>query len=51
VAGEITGSVNGYIYHGAVSSGRPAEHYVPRIVPGHSAAAVPMEAPLIIWQR
>jgi starch phosphorylase len=51
VAGEITGSVNGYIYRGEVSSGRPAEHYVPRIVPGHSAAAVPMEAPLIIWQR
>jgi starch phosphorylase len=51
VAGEITGAVNGYIYRGEVSTERPAGHYVPRIVPGHSAAAVPMETPLILWQR
>ncbi|MCG6970264.1 MAG: DUF3417 domain-containing protein, partial [Gammaproteobacteria bacterium] len=51
VTGEITGAVNGYIYRGVVSADRPAEHYVPRIVPGHSAAAVPMEAALILWQR
>ena len=51
VTGDITGSVNGYIYRGEVSTERPAEHYVPRIVPGHRAAAVPMEAPFILWQR
>ncbi|MGD8591528.1 MAG: alpha-glucan family phosphorylase [Gammaproteobacteria bacterium] len=51
VVSEITGAVNGYFYRGEVSTERPAEHYVPRIVPGHSAAAVPMETALILWQR
>jgi starch phosphorylase len=50
-AGEIPGAVNGYLYRGQVSAERPVEHYVPRIVPGHSAAAVPMECSLILWQR
>ena len=51
VTGEVTGAVNGYIYQGRVSTDRPAGHYVPRIIPGHGAAAVPMEAPLIFWQK
>jgi starch phosphorylase len=48
---EIPGSINGYIYGCEVSRDRPAEHYVPRIVPGHNAVAVPIEAPFILWQR
>jgi starch phosphorylase len=48
---DIPGSINGYIYGCEVSRDRPAEHYVPRIVPGHNAAAVPIEAPFILWQR
>lgn len=51
VSGGITGAVNGYLYQGEVAKDRPAERYVPRIVPGHRAAAVPMEAQFILWQR
>jgi starch phosphorylase len=51
VCGEIAGAVNGYIYHAEVSAQRPAGHYTPRIVPGHMAAAVPMEARFILWQQ
>jgi starch phosphorylase len=51
VGGEIAGAVNGYIYHAEVSSQRPPGHYTPRIVPGHMAAAVPMEAQFILWQQ
>jgi starch phosphorylase len=51
VSGKITGAVNGYIYHAEVSAQRPADNYTPRIVAGHMAAAVPMEAPFILWQQ
>lgn len=51
ISGEIAGAANGYIYRADVPADRPVEHYVPRVVPGHSAAAVPMEAPFILWQR
>jgi starch phosphorylase len=51
VSGDIPGAVNGYIYHAEVSAQRPAGHYTPRIVPGHVAAAVPMEAGFILWRQ
>jgi starch phosphorylase len=51
VSGDIPGAVNGYIYHAEVSAQRPAGHYTPRIVPGHLAAAVPMEAGFILWRQ
>jgi starch phosphorylase len=51
VRGDIPGAVNGYIYHARVSAQRPAAHYTPRIVPGHVAAAVPMEAGFILWRQ
>jgi starch phosphorylase len=42
---------NGYIYHGEVSSTRPATEYTPRVIPSHPGVAVPLETPLILWQR
>jgi len=51
VCGEIAGAINGYIYRAEVSAQRPAGYYTPRIVPGHVAAAVPMEARFILWQQ
>jgi starch phosphorylase len=47
----IPGTANGHIYAGEVEAGRPAQDYSVRIVPYHPAAHVPMELPLIAWQR
>jgi starch phosphorylase len=47
----IPGTANGYIYAGEVEAARPAQDYTVRIVPYHPAAQIPMELPLITWQR
>ncbi len=47
----IPGSLNGYIFAGAVTAKRPAQDYTPRIVPYHPDAQLPGELPLILWQR
>jgi starch phosphorylase len=48
---QITGAVNGYVYHATVPASRPAWHFTPRIIPHHPEARVPMELSLIRWQR
>jgi starch phosphorylase len=48
---QITGAVNGYVYHATVPASRPAWHFTPRIIPYHPEAHIPMEAALILWQR
>lgn len=48
---QITGAVNGYIYHATVQASRPAWHFTPRVIPYHPEARVPMEAALILWQH
>jgi len=47
---QLTGA-NGYIYHGEVSSTRPAADYTARVIPFHPGISVPLEAPFILWQR
>jgi starch phosphorylase len=47
----IPGSNHGYVYAGAVDASRPAEDYTVRAVPYHSDAFLPVELPLIAWQR
>jgi len=42
---------NGYEYDARIPAVRPADHYTPRLVPYHPAAAVPLEADHILWQR
>jgi starch phosphorylase len=46
----LAGSINGYLYTARVPASRPAQHYVPRIVPHHPEAMVPLEAGQILWR-
>lgn len=43
--------VGGYEYAARVPASRPAGDYTPRLVPYHSRARTPLEAPYILWQR
>jgi len=47
----IPGTLNGYLYGGEVALARPAQDYTVRVVPHHDEAHVPLEMPLIAWQR
>jgi glycogen phosphorylase len=38
-------------YVAAVPSDRPSEHYTPRAVPYHPDVSIPLELPLITWQK
>jgi starch phosphorylase len=44
-------SSNGNIYTGSAPADRPAEEYTVRIIPHCAGAAVPVELPLILWQK
>jgi glycogen phosphorylase len=46
---HLVGSANGFTYTTTISDTRPAADYTPRLVPQHSAALVPLEAPFILW--
>ena len=39
------------LYAADVPANRAAADYTARIVPGHPAVGVPLEAPYILWQR
>ena len=47
---EIHGA-NGYVFTASVSTSRPPAHFTPRVTAWHPEAVVPVEAPLIAWQR
>ena len=47
----IAGLVNAFIYRTTVETVRPAWNFTPRVVPFHPDARVPIELPLIAWQR
>jgi starch phosphorylase len=47
----LTGASNAYVYRATLPVGRPPSDYTPRIVPEHPAAALPLEANLILWFR
>jgi starch phosphorylase len=40
-----------YGYSARVPANRPADHYTPRAVPAETIGTVPLEAPLITWQK
>jgi glycogen phosphorylase len=46
---RLVGSENGFSYSTVISETRPAADYTPRLVPQHSGALVPLEAPFILW--
>jgi len=45
----LAGSQNAFMFRARVPARRPPEHYTPRIVPYMDGAAVPLEAPQILW--
>jgi glycogen phosphorylase len=47
----ISGQTNAFIYRVTVQTTRPAAHFTPRVVPSHPEARIPIELPLIAWQR
>ena len=49
--GTVAGSSSRYEYGMTVPAVRPITDYTPRLVPYHPAAAVPLEAHGILWQR
>ncbi len=48
---ELTGSSGGYVYSASVPAIRAEKDYTARIIPRHENAAIPLEAPRILWQR
>jgi starch phosphorylase len=49
--GAVDGSSSRYGYGVSVPAVRAVTDYTPRLVPHHPAAAVPLEAQAILWQR
>ena len=49
--GGISGSSGVYVYRGSVPADRPQDHYTPRVIPRHDGALIPLELPLIVWQK
>jgi glycogen phosphorylase len=49
--GQLAGAVSGYVYSATVPATRPTTDYTARVIPHHDGAAVPLEAPQILWQR
>lgn len=47
----MAGHVNAFIYSTTVETVRPAWNFTPRVVPFHPDARIPIELPLIAWQR
>jgi starch phosphorylase len=39
------------VYEASIATTRPSSHFTPRVVPFHSGACIPAEAPQIRWQR
>ncbi len=50
-ARALVGAGSGYLYHAEVPATRPAADYTPRAIPVHADLMIPLEVPLILWQR
>jgi len=50
-ATELTGATHGYLYRARVSGDRPEQDYTVRVLPWHVDASLPIELPLVLWQR
>jgi glycogen phosphorylase len=46
---RLVGSANAFIYTASIPATRAAADYTPRVIPEHSRAFVPIEAPFILW--
>jgi starch phosphorylase len=47
---RLMGSADGFAYTADIPTERPAADYTPRAVPYHAGAAVPLEAPYMLWR-
>jgi len=47
----MPGAANAYIFTAQVAAARPSSDYTPRAVPVQAGARIPLELPLIQWQR
>src|ERR1041384_3412633 len=47
---SLTAAINGYEYTARVPAERPAKHFTLRLIPFHPHAAIPLEAPQILWR-
>jgi starch phosphorylase len=47
----LVGASRGYRFEGRAPAQRPSTDYTARAIPAHAAAAIPMEASEITWQR
>jgi starch phosphorylase len=45
----VAGAANAYQYNARVPAKRPASDYTPRVIPAYDGAAIPLEAPQILW--
>jgi starch phosphorylase len=48
---DVAGAAGTWVYRAAVRTTRPAAHFTPRVVPCHPEARIPIEMPLVAWQR
>jgi glycogen phosphorylase len=48
---ELSDDAGEFVYHATVPAIRPPEDYTPRMMPCRDEIAVPLENPLILWQR
>jgi starch phosphorylase len=51
LAQELAAGAGEVVYRASVPATRPPEDFTPRIIPGRDEIAVPLETPLILWQR
>ena len=46
---RLAGSANHFLYTTDVQASRPSSDFTPRLIPFHTGASVPLEAPFILW--
>jgi starch phosphorylase len=47
----VAGDTGAVVYRLTFETSRPGWHFTPRVVPFHPEARVPIEVPLVAWQR
>ena len=45
----LAGVANAFVYAAPTPTSRPVTDYTARVIPHHRGAAIPLEAPLILW--
>jgi starch phosphorylase len=48
---SVPGSPGAFKYSGVAPADRPADYYTPRVIPRRNDVRIPLELPLIVWQK